>query len=653
LEVTRLDLDDEREARQRFQKRCAELEARVRTLEEEVSYLRQKLEEAEGDASEESTESEVDDIDLDADESVVQEELARMAQLLLAPQTPSATASSSSHSSISAAPNLTPEQARRQILQTLPPRKRMLANLLIQAQRQHVQEVRCAPNAHDDIPRSARSGRYFYSRSELLSMRRSVIDSLAHRDNYPDVGAPIYVENKEDRVAAQSALTSTTENAAAIALARLRSNKQQLLQQVKADALKTKQADKKKKQQQQSKTVAPIIMGAALNDGKGIGKGLHASAEPVEKLWLKKGKEGKGGRGRSQETIIDTSKAIKVDYYGNKVNPTEQREELPRAAKPWVPRSRQAKTEEPAASIPSELSSAPPAPAPAKPGELTAEEKTAASEASRIFRGMLNKVTDANIPNFAEKLWATALGPLARAEQVEYPLETLFEKAVAEPAFTAIYARLFKALVRHPNAHAFEQYVPATSDKPESKVSRTLHWVLISRCRREFEAAFKAQMDALDASTSAAANEGSHSDPDAKKARLIGVLRFLGELYKNEQLLDVIMFACVDRLLAVVVALVSASPAGSTAGVDPAGNVSKEHKAKIEVLIEEITALLQSILPTMVLATSERSQLPPAKRDELRVVLDGQKARLHELAENPVLTKRAKILLLNLFDQCG
>ena len=152
----------------------------------------------------------------------------------------------------------------------------------------------------------------------------------------------------------------------------------------------------------------------------------------------------------------------------------------------------------------------------------------------RRVRGILNKIT----PEKFEKLIADILNIIGQGSNVVFKgvIVLIFEKALDEPKYSSMYAQLCKRLAEHaPNL-----------EPPESKTT-TFKRLLLNKCKDEFEnravlsSAFEKRTGTLSA-----------EDQEAKflaKRKMLGNIKFIGELGKLEMLHDSILHRCAEQLL--------------------------------------------------------------------------------------------------------
>eukprot|EP00854_Cymbomonas_tetramitiformis_P012415 gene12415-14668_t len=149
----------------------------------------------------------------------------------------------------------------------------------------------------------------------------------------------------------------------------------------------------------------------------------------------------------------------------------------------------------------------------------------------RSVKGILNKLTPEKFDKLSDQL--VELG-IATADQLRGVISLVFDKAVAEPGFCALYARLCMKI----------------SKEGESK-PMTFRRVLLNTCQEEFEGAANQRAGIL-AEIAAEPHLGEEEKEFRMrkvKLRTLGNIRLIGELYKEKMIMEKILHACVTDLL--------------------------------------------------------------------------------------------------------
>lgn len=231
-----------------------------------------------------------------------------------------------------------------------------------------------------------------------------------------------------------------------------------------------------------------------------------------------------------------------------------------------------------------------------KPGAAVSGEE----RALRQIKGILNKLT----PEKFERLLGQLLEVVISADILKHTITLVFENAVAQPTFCAMYADLCLKL----SAELPSFPPPEGEDKPMSFTR-----ILLNTCQDEFEGAEQAR-EVL--KNDLQPEERELAERRAKQ-RMLGTVRLISELYKKAVVKEKIMLVCVRELLS-----------KGDKGVPPEDN--------IEAVCEMLT-----------IAGGPLAQSPAA---DARKQLDGFMARLQRLSDERALTPRTRFLIRDVLD---
>ena len=202
----------------------------------------------------------------------------------------------------------------------------------------------------------------------------------------------------------------------------------------------------------------------------------------------------------------------------------------------------------------------------------------------RSFKAILNKLTPDNFEKLLEKLLDVGI---TEAITLVGLIGQLFEKALQEPTFSSLYAELCRVLSDRFLSEGVEFLDPAA---PEGQQAITFKRVLLNKCQEEFESGDKAiaKAEAGDdedddkkegeegeekSETEKELEDGEIDEPPKPKTeeelaleerrkqlkredrllqarrRMLGNIRFIGELFKKSMLTERIMHTCIMKLL--------------------------------------------------------------------------------------------------------
>lgn len=153
-----------------------------------------------------------------------------------------------------------------------------------------------------------------------------------------------------------------------------------------------------------------------------------------------------------------------------------------------------------------------------------------AAQALRKVKGILNKLT----PEKFERLQGQLIPLITSFEVLEGTIRQVFENAVAQPTFVAMYADLCKVL-----DESLPEFQGANGEL------LTFKKLLANTCQEEYEATDVARK------TAASAPSGEEREDLERKAkqRLLGNVRLISELFKKDMVNDLIMSIILKDLL--------------------------------------------------------------------------------------------------------
>jgi hypothetical protein len=115
----------------------------------------------------------------------------------------------------------------------------------------------------------------------------------------------------------------------------------------------------------------------------------------------------------------------------------------------------------------------------------------------------------------------------------------MFDKALAEPFFASMYSDFCVRI--NDNVKEFEEPVMITETTAKRK--RLFKTLLLNKCQEEFERGVE------NVQTDGKTEEEVDEEKSSQKRRMLGNIRFIGELFKKSMLTEPIMHSCVHHLL--------------------------------------------------------------------------------------------------------
>ncbi|RPD71919.1 ARM repeat-containing protein [Lentinus tigrinus ALCF2SS1-7] len=263
-----------------------------------------------------------------------------------------------------------------------------------------------------------------------------------------------------------------------------------------------------------------------------------------------------------------------------------------------------------------------------KKGQPTEQESPEVVD--RKVRALLNKLTMARFDSISDQIieWANKSEKEKDGRTLIQVIRLVFEKATDEATWSEMYARLCRKMMEQISPNVRDDGIKNAEGKPIAG-GQLFRKYLLNRCQEDFERGWVAkEATAAAAATKAtedqavkAANEANKEGEDtfseeyyaAQKAKRqgLGLIKFIGELFKLQMLTERIMHECVKKLL---------------------GNVENPEE-EIESLCKLLTTVGQ-ILDT-----------PKA-----RAHMDVYFSRMKELTKNPNIKYRLQFMLQDVIE---
>ncbi|TFY54696.1 hypothetical protein EVG20_g9603 [Dentipellis fragilis] len=219
----------------------------------------------------------------------------------------------------------------------------------------------------------------------------------------------------------------------------------------------------------------------------------------------------------------------------------------------------------------------------------------------RKVKGLLNKLTMERFDSISDQIvaWANKSEKEKDGRTLIQVIRLVFEKATDEATFSEMYARLCRKMMEMISSKVQDDGIKNAEGKPITG-GLLFRKYLLNRCQEDFErgwvqkeatAAAAATKATEDQAAKAAANGKDDKDgKDGKeeselysdeyyaaakaKRRGLGLIRFIGELFKLQMLTERIMHECIKKLL---------------------GNVENPEEEEIESLCKLLTTVGQSL----------------------------------------------------------
>ncbi|KAJ1305948.1 hypothetical protein OPQ81_010665 [Rhizoctonia solani] len=189
----------------------------------------------------------------------------------------------------------------------------------------------------------------------------------------------------------------------------------------------------------------------------------------------------------------------------------------------------------------------------------------------RKVKALLNKLTMEKFDSISDQVieWANKSEQEKDGSTLMQVIKLVFEKAKDEAAFSEMYARLCRKMMERVSPNIQDETIRNAEGQPITG-GMLFRKYLLNRCQEDFERGWSAKEAALAAAAAKAgedkaaevASEGNgeavlYSDEyyAAAKAKRqgLGLVRFIGELFKLQMLTERIMHECIKKLLSNVV----------------------------------------------------------------------------------------------------
>lgn len=252
----------------------------------------------------------------------------------------------------------------------------------------------------------------------------------------------------------------------------------------------------------------------------------------------------------------------------------------------------------------------------------------------RKVKGLLNKLTMEKFDSISDQIitWANKSEQEKDGRTLIQVIRLVFEKATDEAAWSEMYARLCRKMMERISPKVQDDGITNNEGKPIAG-GQLFRKYLLNRCQEDFERGWAAKEATALAAVSKgaeddavkAANQGKDAETEevalysdeyyaAQKAKRqgLGLIKFIGELFKLQMLTERIMHECVKKLL---------------------GNVENPEEEEIESLCK-LLATVGAILDT-----------PKA-----RAHMDIYFGRMKELTRSPNVSSRMQFMLQDLLE---
>jgi translation initiation factor 4G len=178
----------------------------------------------------------------------------------------------------------------------------------------------------------------------------------------------------------------------------------------------------------------------------------------------------------------------------------------------------------------------------------------------RKVRSLLNKLTMEKFDAISDQIieWANKSEAEKDGRTLIHVIRLVFEKATDEAAWSEMYARLCRKMMETISPNVQDDGIRNTEGKPITG-GQLFRKYLLNRCQEDFERGWAAKDAAAKISEGIKKVEEASSEVElysdeyyaAQKAKRqgLGLIQFIGELYKLRMLTERIMHECIKKLL--------------------------------------------------------------------------------------------------------
>ncbi|EPX73058.1 translation initiation factor eIF4G [Schizosaccharomyces octosporus yFS286] len=231
----------------------------------------------------------------------------------------------------------------------------------------------------------------------------------------------------------------------------------------------------------------------------------------------------------------------------------------------------------------------------------------------RKVKGSLNKMTLEKFEKISDQILEMAMQSRRETDgrTLRLVIQLTFEKATDEPNFSNMYARFARKMMDSIDDSIRDENVLDKNGQPV-RGGLLFRKYLLSRCQEDFERGWKANLPAGGAGEAEIMSD-EYYVAAAIKRRGLGLVRFIGELFKLSMLSEKIMHECIKRLL---------------------GNVTDPEEEEIESLCKLLMTVGVNIDAT----------------EKGHAAMDVYVLRMETITKIPNLPSRIKFMLLDVID---
>ena len=181
-------------------------------------------------------------------------------------------------------------------------------------------------------------------------------------------------------------------------------------------------------------------------------------------------------------------------------------------------------------------------------------EESSPEYIKRKVRSLLNKLTAERFDSISDQIleWTNKSVTETDGQTLRLVIKLIFEKAKDEQFWSTMYAKLCRKLWQDINPEVQDAEMTGADGKPLSG-GLLFRKYLLSRCQEDFKKGRERKVDASAAKQQKAGDrhteDKDYAAAQAAKRQGLGLVKFVGELFKLEMLSTRVIHACIVNLL--------------------------------------------------------------------------------------------------------
>eukprot|EP00005_Dracoamoeba_jomungandri_P008309 CAMPEP_0174277654 /NCGR_PEP_ID=MMETSP0439-20130205/61048_1 /TAXON_ID=0 /ORGANISM="Stereomyxa ramosa, Strain Chinc5" /LENGTH=1266 /DNA_ID=CAMNT_0015369991 /DNA_START=312 /DNA_END=4112 /DNA_ORIENTATION=+ len=179
-----------------------------------------------------------------------------------------------------------------------------------------------------------------------------------------------------------------------------------------------------------------------------------------------------------------------------------------------------------------------------KPQRQKRERQDSTEVVMKEIIWILNKLTDEKFQSLSTKLIGLFEQHIRTVPLLKRVIARIFHKSLLEPGFSPMYAELCALLAKN-----CPQLEDGKTDKNGKPKPMTFKRVLLNRCQEEFEQKPKKKEEKEEEKESEQSETDEKREKLKQKFRMLGNIKFIGELYNVDMLTENIMHQCIFKQL--------------------------------------------------------------------------------------------------------